>query len=199
MADTSSTGGQARYRKIFGSDFSERLFSWGKIQSELESAENEYMQLAASLSSVNKNIEELERRIADLQAQYHAATQESRELSEKIAEKTAAHQCLQENYEADTRNWADEAAVQALALTKRESDISSLKSALQEKENEISSLKMQFAILKAGVEKEGLKKQELEAEIAKKRRNSRRLLPDIRICRLSMRCCFGIRMLRLSS
>ena len=171
MADTSSTGGQARYRKILGSDFSERLFSWGKIQSELESAENEYLQLAASLSSANKNIEDMECRIADLQAKYHTATQESRELSEKLAEETTAHRCLQENYESDTRNWAEEASVQTSALTGKESEISSLKSALLAKENEISSLKMQLAIVKAGVEKEELKKQDLEAEIAGKKQD----------------------------
>lgn len=139
MVDNTSTGGSNRYQKLSGSGISERLFSWGKVQSEIVSAENEYLEIAGSLSSANRNIEQLKREIAGLTAQYQQATAESAALSEKLAGETAAHQLLKDNYEANTRNWAKDEAVKAETIEQQQATLSFQKIEITRLESELRS------------------------------------------------------------
>lgn len=127
MVDNTSAGGSNRYRKLSGIGVSERLFSWGKIQSEIVSAENEYLEIAGTLSAANKNIEQLKREIAELTAKYTQAAEESARLSEKLAEETAAHELLKESYEANTKNWAEDEACKETTIHQQEETITSQK------------------------------------------------------------------------
>ncbi|MDR0980517.1 MAG: hypothetical protein LBL85_01820, partial [Methanocalculaceae archaeon] len=131
MVDKSSAGGSNRYRKLSDVGMSERLFSWDKVQSEIVSAENEYLEIARSLSAANKNIEQLKREIAKLTAKYNPAAAESAQLSEKLAEETAAHKLLKDSYEANTKNWAEDAEY-------KESTIRQQEEALAAQKNQIS-------------------------------------------------------------
>ena len=70
MVEKRSAESSNRYRIISGSSVTERLFSWGKVQSEITSAENEYQELAESLSAANTAIEQLRREISELTAKY---------------------------------------------------------------------------------------------------------------------------------
>lgn len=124
MVDNSSAGGSNRYRKLSGIGVSERVFSWGKVQSEIVSAENEYLEIAGSLSAANKNIEQLKHEIAELTAKYN---QTAAELSEKLAEETAAHELLKDNYEANTKSWAEDEACKETTIHQQEETIAAQK------------------------------------------------------------------------
>ncbi|MDR3102514.1 MAG: hypothetical protein LBU24_04765 [Methanocalculaceae archaeon] len=106
MADNNSAGGPNRYRKLSGIGILKRLFSWDKVQYEIVLAENEYLEIAGSLSTANKNIERFKYEIAD--------------FTEKLAKEIAAHELLKDSYETNSKNWAEDAECKAVALKKQQ-------------------------------------------------------------------------------
>ena len=110
MVEKRSAESSNRYRIISGSSVTERLFSWGKVQAEVISAENEYQELADSLSAANTNIEQLRREISELTAKYNLATAESAQIAERLAKETAAHEELENHCISSTKSWEEERA-----------------------------------------------------------------------------------------
>ena len=161
MVDNTSAGGSSRYRKLSGVGVSERLFSWGKVQSEIISAENEYLEMAGSLSAANKNIEQLKRDIAELTAKYHQATAKSAQLSEKLAEETTAHELLKDSYEVNTKNWAADEECKETTIHKQEELLSSQKAQIARLETEVSDAAARCADLERRLH-------ETEAELSEK-------------------------------
>lgn len=153
MAEKKSGGGTTRYRKIAESGFSDRLFSWKKVQSEVDSAEREYIKIAKSLSAANRNIEALEANVSELNKEIQTEKKKSAELSKKLEEELTAHELLKANYEADTKNWSSEVTTIEDEVTFTQSECNALKFSLEEKEKEVVSLQMQISILKGEIEK----------------------------------------------
>ena len=110
MVEKRSAESSNRYRIFSGSSVTERLFSWGKVQAEVISAENEYQELADSLSAANTNIEQLRREISELTAKYNLATAESAQIAERLAKETAAHEELENHCISSTKSWEEERA-----------------------------------------------------------------------------------------
>ncbi|HJK31335.1 MAG TPA: hypothetical protein O0X53_01780, partial [Methanocorpusculum sp.] len=110
MVEKRSAESSNRYRIISGSSVTERLFSWGKVQAEVISAENEYQELADSLSAANTNIAQLRREISELTAKYNLATAESAQIAERLAKETAAHEELENHCISSTKSWEEERA-----------------------------------------------------------------------------------------
>lgn len=110
MVEKRSAESSNRYRIISGSSVTERLFSWGKVQSEITSAENEYQELAESLSAANTAIEQLRREISELTAKYNLATAESAQIAERLAKETSAHEELENYCKSSTKTWEEERA-----------------------------------------------------------------------------------------
>ncbi|MDV0441366.1 hypothetical protein [Methanorbis furvi] len=152
MVDNNTAGGSGRYRKVSSAGISERLFSWGKVQSEIVSAENEYLQIAGSLAEANKNIDQLKRENAALTTKYEQATTQFTQISEKLAEETIAHQLLKESYEANSQNWSDDDKVKELELHNQQTELAAKKSEISRLETELEN-----AVAKA---------QELETQLA---------------------------------
>jgi chromosome segregation ATPase len=139
MIDNSSAGNSNRYRKLSESGISKRLFFWGEIQSEIVSAENEYIEIVRSLFAANKNIEQLKHEITGLTTKYNQAIAESTRLSERLAEETTAHELLMDSYEINTKNWAEDGILKENKICKQEKNLVSQK-------NQISQLEADLAI-----------------------------------------------------
>ena len=139
MVDNNTAGGSSRYRKLSGAGVSERLFSWRKVQSEIISAANEYLEIAGSLSSANRTIDQLKREIASLTAKYEQATAESAQLTEKLAEETSAHQLLKDNYEANSKNWSDDGKAKETAFHDQQTELAAKKAEIRRLETELES------------------------------------------------------------
>jgi DNA repair exonuclease SbcCD ATPase subunit len=127
MVDNNSGGYSNRYRKISGFGVLDRIFFWENVQSEIISAENEYLEIAGSLSAVNKNIEQLKHEIIELTAKYNQATVDSSRLSERLAEETSAHELLMDSYEINTKSWAEDGEFKESTIHKQEEIIVSQK------------------------------------------------------------------------
>ncbi|MDR0438741.1 MAG: hypothetical protein LBH02_00785 [Methanocalculaceae archaeon] len=138
MIDNISAGNSNRYRKLSEIGISKRLFFWGKIQSEIVSAGNEYLEIARSLSSANKNIEQLEREIAELTTKYNQAIAESTRLSEKLIEETTAHELLMDSYEINTKNWAEDGKFKENKICKQEENLVSQKNQISQLEGDLA-------------------------------------------------------------
>lgn len=136
--NNNSAGGSNRYRRLSGIGVQERMFSWGKVQSEIVSAENEYLEIAGSLSTANKNIEQLKREIAELTAKYDQAVAESARFLEKLAEETAAHELLKESYEANTKNWAEDGENKETIIEEQQTTLNAQETRLARMETELS-------------------------------------------------------------
>ncbi|MDV0443548.1 hypothetical protein [Methanorbis rubei] len=139
MVDNNTTGGSDRYRKLSGAGVSERLFSWGKVQSEIVSAENEYLEIANSLSSANRNIDQLKCENAALTEKYEQATIQFIQLSEKLAGETIAHQLLKDSYEANSQNWSDDEKIKELEIHNQHIELAAKMSEISRLEAELES------------------------------------------------------------
>ena len=152
MVEKRSAESSNRYRIISGSSVTERLFSWGKVQSEITSAENEYQELAESLSAANTAIEQLRREISELTAKYNLATAESAQIAERLAKETSAHEELENYCKSSTKTWEEERersqqtiAEQKKALADQSSRISRLEADLSATQERSAELETAFA------------------------------------------------------
>ena len=152
MVEKRSAESSNRYRIISGSSVTERLFSWGKVQSEITSAENEYQELAESLSAANTAIEQLRREISELTAKYNLATAESAQIAERLAKETSAHEELENYCKSSTKTWEEERersqqtiAEQEKALADQSSRISRLEADLSATQERSAELEAAFA------------------------------------------------------
>ena len=152
MVEKRSAESSNRYRIISGSSVTERLFSWGKVQSEITSAENEYQELAESLSAANTAIEQLRREISELTAKYNLATAESAQIAERLAKETSAHEELENYCKSSTKIWEEERersqqtiAEQEKALADQSSRISRLEADLSTTQERSAELETAFA------------------------------------------------------
>jgi len=154
MVDKNSVGDSNRYRKLSKVRISERLFSWGKVQSEIVSAERDYLEVAGSLSAANRSIEQLKREIAELTAKYNQASAESSQLSEKLVSETAAHELLQGNYEASIKSWAEDKAGKETVIRKQEETIATQKKQIAQLEADHAAAVSRTAELEASLTQE---------------------------------------------
>ncbi|HJK04676.1 MAG TPA: hypothetical protein O0X65_01105, partial [Methanocorpusculum sp.] len=149
MVEKRSAESSNRYRIISGSSVTERLFSWGKVQSEITSAENEYQELAESLSAANTAIEQLRREISELTAKYNLATAESAQIAERLAKETSAHEELENHCISSTKSWEEERASNQQTIEEQKKTLADQSSRISRLEADLSATQERSAELEA--------------------------------------------------
>ena len=125
MVEKRSAESSNRYRIISGSSVTERLFSWGKVQSEITSAESE------------------------LTAKYNLATAESAQIAERLAKETSAHEELENYCRSSTKTWEEERERSQQTIAEQEKILADQSSRISRLEADLSATQERSAELEA--------------------------------------------------